>query len=276
MEIIIANIILVIIMLGFSVFIFNNVIKRINQSAKKWFLEKLQEYNYLVEEKENELENLRKQIEEAKRSLKTTKQIQNAPEDIFNEKIEAVLEKMKQYKGIQKEIPRRPEVIYDIPTPQYKEESFFSNYKNLKKKFNLNIEETIKKFIKEHKTNEDEQEYKVLLNFCNQFNKKILYECSTLKSEDQYELVKSVLTEEEKMWMKLEDSSINKRQFTILKLIEKLQDRIKKIEPTIYVYVGRESTNYDNLDPQIKTYHYKNMSEGVIIHYKGKMYDYSI
>ncbi len=276
MEIIIANIILVIIMLGFSVFIFNNVIKRINQSAKKWFLEKLQEYNYLVEEKENELENLRKQIEEAKRSLKTTKQIQNAPEDIFNEKIEAVLEKMKQYKGIQKEIPRRPEVIYDIPTPQYKEESFFSNYKNLKKKFNLNIEETIKKFIKEHKTNEDEQEYKVLLNFCNQFNKKILYECSTLKSEDQYELVKSVLTEEEKMWMKLEDSSINKRQFTILKLIEKLQDRIKKIDPTIYVYVGRESTNYDNLDPQIKTYHYKNMSEGVIIHYKGKMYDYSI
>lgn len=276
MEIIIANIILVIIMLGFSVFIFNNVIKRINQSAKKWFLEKLQEYNYLVEEKENELENLRKQIEEAKRSLKTTKQIQNAPEDIFNEKIEAVLEKMKQYKGIQKEIPRRPEVIYDIPTPQYKEESFFSNYKNLKKKFNLNIEETITKFIKEHKTNEDEQEYKVLLNFCNQFNKKILYECSTLKSEDQYELVKSVLTEEEKMWMKLEDSSINKRQFTILKLIEKLQDRIKKIDPTIYVYVGRESTNYDNLDPQIKTYHYKNMSEGVIIHYKGKMYDYSI
>lgn len=276
MEIIIANIILVIIMLGFSVFIFNNVIKRINQSAKKWFLEKLQEYNYLVEEKENELENLRKQIEEAKRNLKTTKQIQNAPEDIFNEKIEAVLEKMKQYKGIQKEIPRRPEVIYDIPTPQYKEESFFSNYKNLKKKFNLNIEETIKKFIKEHKTNEDEQEYKVLLNFCNQFNKKILYECSTLKSEDQYELVKSVLTEEEKMWMKLEDSSINKRQFTILKLIEKLQDRIKKIDPTIYVYVGRESTNYDNLDPQIKTYHYKNMSEGVIIHYKGKMYDYSI
>ena len=276
MEIIIANIILVIIMLGFSVFIFNNVIKRINQSAKKWFLEKLQEYNYLVEEKENELENLRKQIEEAKRSLKTTKQIQNAPEDIFNEKIEAVLEKMKQYKGIQKEIPRRPEVIYDIPTPQYKEESFFSNYKNLKKKFNLNIEETIKKFIKEHKTNEDEQEYKVLLNFCNQFNKKILYECSTLKSEDQYELVKSVLTEEEKMWMKLEDSSINKRQFTILKLIEKLQDRIKKIDPKIYVYVGRESTNYDNLDPQIKTYHYKNMSEGVIIHYKGKMYDYSI
>ena len=137
MEIIIANIILVIIMLGFSVFIFNNVIKRINQSAKKWFLEKLQEYNYLVEEKENELENLRKQIEEAKRSLKTTKQIQNAPEDIFNEKIEAVLEKMKQYKGIQKEIPRRPEVIYDIPTPQYKEESFFSNYKNLKKKFKL-------------------------------------------------------------------------------------------------------------------------------------------
>ncbi len=276
MEIIIANIVIVIIMLGFSVFIFNNVIKRINQSAKKWFLDKLQEYNYLVEEKENELESLRKQIEEEKRKLNSTKQIQNAPEEIFSEKIEEVLAKMREYKGIQKEIPRRPEVIYDIPTPQYKEASFFSNYKQLKKKFNLDIEETIKKFITEHKTNEDEKEYKVLVDFCNQFNKKILYECSTLSKEDQYELVQSVLTEEERKWINIDGNKIHKGQFTIRNLIEKLQERIKRIDPTIYIYIGREDLKYDNLDPKIKTYFYKNMSEGVIIHYKGKMYDYSI
>lgn len=276
MEIIIANIILVIIMIGFSVFIFNNVIKRINHSAKKWFLDKLQEYNYLVEEKENEIENLRRQIEEEKRKLKTVKQIQNAPEDIFDEKIQTVLEKMKNFKGIEKEIPRRPDVIYDIPTPQFKEESFFSNYKQLKKKFDLDIEETIKTFITEHKPNEDEQEYKVLVKFCNQFSRKILYECSTLKPEDQYELIKSILTDEEKTWINIEDRNIKKNNFTVLKLIEKLQNRIKKIDPAIYIYTNKDDTNYDNLDKRIKTRYYKNMSEGLIINYKGKMYDYSI
>ena len=36
----------------FTVFIFKNVIKRINDSAKRYFIEKLQAYNYLIDEKE--------------------------------------------------------------------------------------------------------------------------------------------------------------------------------------------------------------------------------
>ena len=38
----------------------------------------------------------------------------------------------------------------------------------------------------------------------------------------------------------------------------------------------REDVNYDDLDERIKTKFYKNMSEGIIIYYKGKIYDYSI
>ena len=51
---------------------------------------------------------------------------------------------------------------------------------------------------------------------------------------------------------------------------------MKKTDPTIYVYVGQEDLNYNYLGKNVKTRFYKNMSEGVIIHFKGKMYDYSI
>lgn len=190
MEIIIASIILVIMMLGFTVFIFGNVIKRINQSAKKWFLDKLQEYNYLVEEKEKEIEDLRNQIAEEERKLKVAKQIEEEPEDIFGKEIEAKLEKMRQYRNMPSQIPIRPEIIYDIPTPQYKESSFFKTYKQLKKKFDIDPEEVIKKFIEEHKKTNDEKEYKILSEFRKKFSDKILYECSTLEKTEQYELIR--------------------------------------------------------------------------------------
>ena len=59
LEVILPAIVMIAIMIGFYFFIFKNVIKRINNSAKKYFIEKLQEYNYLIEEKEEELQKLR-------------------------------------------------------------------------------------------------------------------------------------------------------------------------------------------------------------------------
>jgi len=275
MNIIIANILLVFIMLVFTVFILKNVIKRINQSAKKWFVDKLQEYNYLVDEKEKKLNDLREQIEQSERELNIAKQMQKESKDNFlgSENVEETKKDSK----VQAEVARRPEVVYDIPIPKYKEENFFQNYKQLKKKFDVDSEEIIRKFLQEHKKNaKEEKEYKVLDGFCNKFSPKILYECSTLEKQEQYELVLSVLTEEEKKFIEIDEEEVKDGQFTIRNLVSSLKERIKTIDPTIYVYVGKEDIEYEEIDDRIKTSFYKNMSEGVIIHYKGKMYDYSI
>lgn len=276
METIIANVILVFIMLIFAVYIFKSVIKRINQNAKKWFLDKLQDYNYLIDEKEKQLEELRKQIEEAKRKLKIAKEVEEEPESIFSKEIEEKLKKMKEYEKAPSQIPVRPEIVYDIPTPQYKETSFFRNYKQLKQNFDIEPEKIIKKFINEHPEQEEEKEYTVLKEFRGKFTDKILYECSTLEKQEQYNLVESILTEEEKELLKLEENYPRKNEFTIRNLIEKVEDRIKKLDPAIYVYTSKPDEKYESLDNRIKTRVYKNMSEGVIIHYKGKMYDYSV
>ena len=281
-ELILPTIIIVIIMIGFSFFIFKNIIKRVNHKVKVYFIEKLQEYNYLIDEKEEELEKLRTVVVEQSK-LQKLKELNEMPkqedteetytETIFSSEIEKKLKEMKKFKKRMKE---KEQISYDIPTPQLREDTFFNNYKELKKKFKVDNEKTIKEFMEKHKSTEsDLKKYRTLINFRKQFTPETIYELLTLSEEDQYKIVSEVTKPEENKLIQL-DKNFKNKKLDVLKLIKIVEEKIKKNDPIIYVYVGSESLNYNNLGKNIKTRYYKNMSEGVIIHYKGKMYDYSI
>ena len=71
MELIIPAVVIVLIMFIFTFFMFKNLVKRINNSTKKYFLDKLQDFDYIIAEKEKEIEILSEQIKrlnEAKQS----------------------------------------------------------------------------------------------------------------------------------------------------------------------------------------------------------------
>ena len=96
-------------MIGFSFFIFKNIIKRINHKVKTYFIEKLQEYNYLIDEKEEELEKLRAVVVEQSKLQKVKQQneiINQLPEQetltetIFNTEIEKKLKDMRLFKKV--------------------------------------------------------------------------------------------------------------------------------------------------------------------------------
>lgn len=277
-EIILPTIIIVIIMIGFSFFIFKNIIKRINHKVKVYFIEKLQEYNYLIDEKEEELAKLRTVVVEQEKLQRikeqNTAQEKTYTETIFSSEIEQKLKEMKQFKKAMRE---KEQIVYDIPTPQFREDTFFNNYKELKKKFKIDNEQTIKTFMEKHKEKqEDMKKYRTLVKFRKQFTPETIYELLTLSREDQYQIIEEVIKPSEDKIIQFEKNFKNKEKFDVLKLIKLVEEKIKKNDPIIYVYVADESINYDNLGENIKTRYYKNMSEGVIIHYKGKMYDYSI
>lgn len=280
-ELILSNLLIIAIMIGFSFFIFRNVIKKINHSAKKYFIEKLQEYNYLIEEKEEELEKLRVLEQKHKQLQNITKESNNNDQEtevemIFSSEIEEKLNKMRKFKQEQEE-KRQEQLIYNIPTPQYREESFFKTYKEIKKKFHVDNEKIIKEFIeKSKKQQEDEKNYRILQTFRKQFTEKVIYECLTLTSEEQYNLITEIIKEDEETLLQFHKNFKNKNKFVVTKLVNFVEDKMKKCDPTIYVYVGQEELNYNYLGKNVKTRYYKNMSEGIIIHYKGKMYDYSI
>ena len=276
-EIILPTIIIVIIMISFSYFIFKSIIKRINHKVKIYFIEKLQEYNYLIDEKEEELEKLRTVVVEQSK-LHKLKELNDGnektyTETIFSSEIERKLKEMKQFKN---NIRQKEDIVYDIPTPKLREEQFFNNYKGLKKKFKVDNEEVIKNFIEKHKSTDDDLKiYKKLVKFRKQFTPETVYELLTLTKEDQYQIVSEVIKPQEDKIIELNKNFKDKR-LDILKLLKIVEEKMKKNDPIIYVYVGDQNLNYDNLGKNVKTRYYKNMSEGVIIHYKGKMYDYSI
>lgn len=275
---IITNIIITAIMFSFSFFVFKSSIKRINDKTKKYFLEKLQQYTYLIDEKEEKLADLENSIkEQSKKVTRTHDGDEQEENSIFSSEIEKRLQEMKQYKTMmEKQKHSQEEVVYDIPTPQYKEENFFDTYKKLKSNFKQNNEEIIRDFISKHNETKETKRYNILRNFRKQFTDKAIYELLTITNVEQYQIVKEVMSEDVEKILNFNEKFKNPQKFVVTKLIDELDEKIKRYNPNIYVYVEQDDTNYDFIDERIKTKTYKNMSEGIIIYYKGKIYDYSI
>lgn len=274
-ESIIPTIIIILIMVITTFIILKTVVNRINKKVKVYFIDKLQEYNYLIEQKEAELSRLNEIIEKYGKNIPNSniKEIKN--DGVFSSEIEQRLKEMQYYKNFDN--TNRIDKITTPATPEFREDTFFNVYKELRKNFKTNNEKIIKKFEHDHKVNEEELEkYKALINLKQQFNPKIVYDILTLKNEEQYEIVEESISNKEKELIEFENKFNVKNKFNILDMLKFIDEKIKEYDPTIYVYVGDYNLNYDNLGENIKTEYYKNMSEGVIIHYKGKIYDYSI
>jgi len=255
-DTLIASIIIIGIMLFFVFVMFRNIIKRINYNAKKYFVKKLEAYNGIALEKEQQIKNLNEEIEALQRKRKELEQF-----------------------GVQV-LPKKARTTKTAPintkVPQFREENFFFNYKELKQNFNFDKEELIKEFIKEHHNKEDEKSYKVLKNLKNKFNKDAIYQLMTLPSEEQMDIVKKIITESEKKLIDLDSLSSNETKFTIALFLKKIDEKLLELDPTMNIYVSKYDKNYDYIDPYIKTKKYDRMSEGIIIEYKGKNYDFSI
>ena len=63
-ELVVVAVILIVIMLTFVFILFKNIIKNMNENAKKYFVNKLQDYDYILEEKHKTLEVLKTEIEQ--------------------------------------------------------------------------------------------------------------------------------------------------------------------------------------------------------------------
>ena len=258
MDMVIASVIIISGMLFFIFVMFRSIIKRINQNAKKYFINKLEDYDEIVREKEQQIEELNKVITELtkeKENLENNNDVINIPK---------------------KKINVGSELQISYKTPKFREENFFSNYKELKKKFDFDKEELIREFIKEHQDKKNEKDYKTLYNFKNKFDKESIYQLMTLPGEEQFDILKDILSDKEKKLIDIENMFQDKSKFSIAVLLENINEMLLKLNPTINVYVSKYDKDYDYIDPYIKTLHYANMSEGIIIEYKGKCYDFSI
>ena len=263
-ELIVSAVILIIIMLVFVFFLFKNILKRMDDNAKRYFVNKMQDYDYIIEEKRTELNNLKSEIEEMKQE---NKNLIGKKDDDF---------KLPERKKENDDGNDFIEVQYELKTPKFREEDFFKNYKELKRIFTVDNEDLIKKFVKEHKNEKEEKEYNALSKIKGKFNEEAIYQCLTLNKQAQQDVIQEVLTATDKKILKWDKLIKENKEFGINELLKFIDERMEEIDPYIYIYMNVIDKNYSKFDKNIILKTYSNMSEGMIIKYRNKMYDYSI
>ena len=122
-NLVIAAGILIVIMLVFIFILFKNIIKRMDDNAKKYFVNKMQGYDYILEEKQEKLEKIKTEIEELEKSHKNILKIGN--EDTFYEKEKEKNTKEEKLKENYVAPNTDNQIKYNLNVPNYREIQFF-------------------------------------------------------------------------------------------------------------------------------------------------------
>ncbi len=276
-SLVIAAVILIVIMLAFIFILFRNIIRRMDDNAKKYFVNKMQGYDYILEEKQDKLEKIKAEITQLEESNKNILKSTDDDEE-FNEEIHKNEKHQKKYEKDEDILLRREtneQINYNLNVPDYRETQFFNNYKEVRQAFTINNEKIIKDFIAKHKNLKEEKEYKALKKLRGKFDQDTIYGCLTLDKKEQKELLEEALTATEKKLVKLKELS-EYPNFSVETLVKYIDDRTEEIDPTVYIYTNVLDKKYEDIDKNIVNKQYNNMSEGIIIKYRNKIYDYSI
>ena len=251
-EILIAIVIVAVLLLVLML-ILTFMVKRINSMLKKIYVDKLQEYDFLINDKEEKAIKLNSEIEEK--------------EKIY----EGLKNKIDEFSETGNNVSIKEEVILPSDT-DYEDENILDSYRKIKDHFSFDKRKIIRDFI-EKNSDGDDNTYKVLSNIRSYFTYKTMYKISSYQMEEQRLIVNNLLTDEEK---KCVDKLLKRKKFSIKTFVKRLDDLILNNNPIINVYVGNKNENFDDLNANVKTIYDKKIVDGFKIEYKGKLYDYSI
>lgn len=247
MEVYIIAILVSLLLIVILFFALRSTVKRIDHNTKKFFLDKLQDYDYLIEEKQKVLDDLCDKIEDKKNDLEN---LNCQMPTLSNEK------KEKYYNNDK--------------IPVYSDENIFKKYKAIKEKFSFDYESIVNDFIKDN-LKEDNADYYIAVDIKNKLNKEEIFKILNLKKSEQKQYILSLMTKEQKQFL------LNfMKEFEIKKLVLKLDDFLEKNDPKVYVYVGKENKNLSLISDKVEVVVDNNINEGMKISYKGILYDYSL
>lgn len=244
----------VLVLLTLLVIIFTFTVKRVNGLMKKIFVDRLQEYDYLIDDKEKKIDILDKSID------RKTKSYAKLEQEV--EELEKTLESVEEVK--------REHII--LPTDaDFEDGNILSGYKKIKDGFSFDVEAKIKEFLETIDRKDDC--YDLYCKVRGYFSHKSVYTIMTYQSNDQKTIVSELLDDNEKEILK---SLLNKRKFNIVNFLSELDGLILNSNPEIKIYIGNENENFDYLNKNITTIYDESITEGFKIIYKGVIYDYSI
>ena len=228
--------------------VLKSTVKKINSQTKLYFVDKAQEYDYMIDKKLDKLSKINQELKEKELNKEETNDSINSNNYEFDYKIIDMLNKTK-----------------------YQDKNIFEINKLIDENFDIDYVGILKEFLKNIDTDES---YKFAMNLRNKFNSTTIYQLKILSELEQMELLKKNLNEKElqvyKAYLKLNN------KHDIDNFIDYLNELVDLNNPNITVYVGNKTENYDHLSKYIKTKYSKDIYKGIKIIYKNKIYDYSL
>lgn len=227
--------------------ILKNAVKTIDDKSKSYFVDKLKEYDYLIDEKEKKLSELESELKKRENGLKENILSETTPNYDFDSSI-----------------------IDLLTETSYFDKNIFAINKKIEEKFIINYEDLIKDFLSNI---EDNNRYEFCLNLRNKFTPSEIYKIEILLPDERNEYLKEILSEEE---YKIYEMFLTSNKFNMEDFIDYLNRLIELNDPTITVLVPSKNINFDYIDSKIKTVVSENIYRGIKVLYRNKIYDFSL
>lgn len=243
-------IIFIVLMIGVLFYILKRMINKMDQESKSYFLNNLQDYDKLIDEKESKLETIKESIE----NLKEDKNKNEKEAKEGSEKLD-------------------PSALQAVISPDLQDGNILKTMREIQDKFQLKKLTTIKEFVKNHPEDKEKtKEYYLCKNVLDLLTFDFAYELETIPDENRWQ--KIIMQIDDKTKRYLEKKNCLDKPFQDARIW--LEERAKETDPNIYVLIGEKDKSYNDIDKRIQTKYDESIYMGVIICYQNKLYDYSL
>lgn len=243
---IISFVVIILLVVAMSL-ILKNAVKEVDNKSKSYFVDKLKEYDYLIDEKEKRLSQLESELEKRKNGLKDNAVEGSKPNYDFDSSI-----------------------IDLLTETSYLDKNIFAINKKIEEKFIINYEDLIKDFMSNIK---EDNKYDFCLKLRGKFTPDEIYKIEIMLPQDREEYLKELLNKEE---YKVYEIFISSNSFNMEDFIDYLNRLIELNDPTVTILVPSKNINYDYIDNKIKTKVSESIYRGIKILYRNKVYDFSL
>lgn len=237
------------ILIFFMFLILKKTVGIVNTQTKSYFVNKLQGYDDLIQDKENKLLEIDNLIKNKEKGLK-----------------EEIKEKDKS-----NNYAFDSEIIDLFNDAKYQDKSILELNRKIDEKFVVNYEELVKDFLTLCNSKSD---YEFCVNLRGKFDSDTIYKLeSMLPSEREMELGRMLDKKEYKVYEAFKLVGNNNSMDSFIDYLDQL---ITLNNPEVLILVGNKSENYDHLNEYIKTVFSDKIYRGIKIIYKNKIYDFSL
>lgn len=242
------SVLVIIALVIFMFFILKGTVRKINSQTKLYFVDKLQEYDYLIDQKEEKLNRINQEIREKELKKGSEDTSTNRGTYEFDYQIIDLLNKTK-----------------------YQDKNIFELNKRIDEKFDIDYVGLLRCFLEQVL---DDGTYQFCIQLREKFDSNRIFLLKMMSIEEQRESIKEILNTQEYLiyetFLKLNPKG------DIDNFIDYMNELVDLNNPNILVYVGNKTENYDYLSKYIKTVYSKDIYKGIKIIYRNRIYDYSL